>query len=689
MDCGIVYVATKLDRTVEEAFLSAESLKRQVPELPITLYTDRPENLLCRAGCFDAVEVMESCADFGSAQAEAELDRIVCLSRAPYARTLYLDAGTRVLTRAVTGLFKLLDGCDLAMVEEPVAFGHAREQSGRRMFASAVILFRRSEPVSEWLKQWETRLRRNLTLALVSPLPAVPELAHVADEGMRRDLLRDDRIALMEVLSPEVKHGALRVMALDESWDFRGGTPAKAINIERSEEIRASIRPDILSVANAWMKSGREDRARALYDYVGALAPTRQLRAYWPLALTCKSSDRVGEEWATPRLKSADLHINYDQPQLAAEILHAVTDGGQRAQVLTGHARLALACGAQADALKLAEQARAIAPLSSYTAIIQGAALIAAGRPHDAIPHLTMAGADGRAGAFFLLGLAWTKLENYGEAAAAYSKAIAFDAEDPGPVNNLLPALAGQKDYRAVLEYADSLLARRPGHTTSLAFKSIALGELGQQDDLRFLVDQNALVAIEQLEPPPGYQDLAAFNRALAGEVAAEATLMFERNTTRFGYQTDDIATTSAPAIQALQAAIMAAARRRADGVRKPSDHPFDQAAPRAFRLYSWGVVLHEKGHQTPHFHPHGWLSGVYYIEVPDEIEDSDPAQNGWLEFGRGDERWQRKTTVMPTRQVCLKPGLLITFPSFYWHNTRPLRSNKPRVSFAFDVIPI
>lgn len=43
----------------------------------------------------------------------------------------------------------------------------------------------------------------------------------------------------------------------------------------------------------------------------------------------------------------------------------------------------------------------------------------------------------------------------------------------------------------------------------------------------------------------------------------------------------------------------------------------------------------------------------------------------------------------MPMHQVKPDAGTLLTFPSYFWHNTRPLRRDKPRVSFAFDVIPL
>jgi uncharacterized protein (TIGR02466 family) len=450
---------------------------------------------------------------------------------------------------------------------------------------------------------------------------------------------------------------------------------------------QGELAEDLLDAAWRALKAGRTAEADALYDRVGQMRPLRQLRAYWPLALT--TPDTTGEEWATPELKRADLHINYLQNERAAEVLRGITDPALRPFVLLAHARLALSQGAAADALALANQARPLARESSYLAIILGTALMAAGQAQEALAPLTRAGNAGRGGAWFLLGLAYQRLQNAGEAVAAYRRGYAFDRDDFGPANNLMSALMEARDYAGAVEHADHLLASKPGHTTSLAYKYIALGELGRQDELNAFADYDKLIAREKLAPPPGYKDLADFHAALAREIAAEPTLAYERNTTRFGYQTDDVGFSTSPAIRTLNAMLTAAVQRRADLARRSPSHAFDKYAPQDFRLYSWGVIIREKGHQAPHFHPHGWLSGVYYIEVPDDITENDPERSGWIEFGRGDERWNKPTTKMPVRQVRPETGVLLTFPSYFWHNTRPLRSDKRRISFAFDVIPL
>ena len=93
-DRGIVYVATKNDRYVEEAFLSAESVKQRFPDLSITLFTDAPRHALCTTDRFDCVEMIEGVTGLASPWAEGQLNRLRCLPRTPYARTLHLDTDT-------------------------------------------------------------------------------------------------------------------------------------------------------------------------------------------------------------------------------------------------------------------------------------------------------------------------------------------------------------------------------------------------------------------------------------------------------------------------------------------------------------------------------------------------------------------------------------------------------------------
>ena len=52
---GMIYVATRKEHYVAEAFMSANSVKDLVPDMPITLFTDLPKCVFAKDTCFDNV----------------------------------------------------------------------------------------------------------------------------------------------------------------------------------------------------------------------------------------------------------------------------------------------------------------------------------------------------------------------------------------------------------------------------------------------------------------------------------------------------------------------------------------------------------------------------------------------------------------------------------------------------------
>jgi uncharacterized protein (TIGR02466 family) len=133
---------------------------------------------------------------------------------------------------------------------------------------------------------------------------------------------------------------------------------------------------------------------------------------------------------------------------------------------------------------------------------------------------------------------------------------------------------------------------------------------------------------------------------------------------------------------RSLRAATVAYSRTVAD----LSEHPFAAGRPRAAFFNVWCVVMERGGHQIPHIHPSAWLSGVYYPEVPDVIRDGDGPE-GCLEFGGAERPFPSK---LSPRVVRVRPaeGLLVLFPSYFYHRTVPFDGAGRRVSVAFDLVP-
>ena len=115
--------------------------------------------------------------------------------------------------------------------------------------------------------------------------------------------------------------------------------------------------------------------------------------------------------------------------------------------------------------------------------------------------------------------------------------------------------------------------------------------------------------------------------------------------------------------------------------------HPYLARIPSKWRLNAWGSILAKQGHHESHIHPSGWISGVYYGRLPTTTKSGDKDGQGYIEFGRPSNHVQ--LTSDPNFHL-LKPddGLLVLFPSYFYHQTIPFNSDEVRFTIAFDAIP-
>ena len=98
----------------------------------------------------------------------------------------------------------------------------------------------------------------------------------------------------------------------------------------------------------------------------------------------------------------------------------------------------------------------------------------------------------------------------------------------------------------------------------------------------------------------------------------------------------------------------------------------------------SWSCRLHSGGFHDNHVHHKGWISSAYYVALPDATRES---EQGWLKFGESNIALGERDR--PERLVQPVVGKLVLFPSYYWHGTVPFASNDPRMTVAFDVVPV
>lgn len=267
-------------------------------------------------------------------------------------------------------------------------------------------------------------------------------------------------------------------------------------------------------------------------------------------------------------------------------------------------------------------------------------------------------------------------------AIAVYRRALAAGGLHAVPAINLARLLIAAGQPGEALDWCARLLKAAPSITTPLAFRMAALDRLGDSTGLAALTRLDTFVRVRDVEAVAGFATLAAFDRALLAELAADAGLTRDPAglVTQGGSQSGDLADVGSPGI----AALAQIARRELGaylGALGPDDHPWVQARPGRWTLSLWGTILQPGGAVGPHIHAPNWLSGVYYpwSDAPP------PAGQGWFAIGCLPAALGGGGTVSTIEP---RAGRMILFPSFLWHATLPFGGSAPRPSFAFDLVP-
>ncbi|MCG6116245.1 MAG: 2OG-Fe(II) oxygenase family protein, partial [Mesorhizobium sp.] len=283
----------------------------------------------------------------------------------------------------------------------------------------------------------------------------------------------------------------------------------------------------------------------------------------------------------------------------------------------------------------------------------------------------------------FRLGQALWSSGRPAEALAAYDAALAMDAAHAPSLRESArcQVIAGHLDGAA--PRLTQLLARDPADQQALALQGLVWRLTGNQQ-AGWLMNP-ALIGTELLIP--GGASIEAFNRRLDSALSALHTGRHHplEQTLRGGTQTtDDLFTRDVAEVATVRQMIEQAVARYVAALPEDRDHPFCSRKAASFRFSgSWSVRLTSGGHHTNHIHPEGWISAVYYVAVPPVVADG---QSGWLKFGEtGMHLGDREQIV---RMVKPQPGLLVLFPSYFYHGTVPFSDVGHRTTIAFDVVP-
>jgi tetratricopeptide (TPR) repeat protein len=249
---------------------------------------------------------------------------------------------------------------------------------------------------------------------------------------------------------------------------------------------------------------------------------------------------------------------------------------------------------------------------------------------------------------------------------------------------NLVPALLRTGAAAEALSICDSLLAATPDDQMLVAYRTTALRLVGSAEYAR-LCDYARLVRAYALEPPASYGGIEKFNEVFARVLTGLHHTAHRpiAQSLRGGTQTGRSLPADDPVVADFLAMLDAPIRDYISRLDASSTHPVDRRKRDSYRLAgSWSVSLKPGGFHIDHVHPQGWLSSAYYVDLPRLARDESRA--AWLKFGEPGV----KVGLPPEHFVEPRAGLLVLFPSYFWHGTVPFHEGGGRLTTAFDVIP-
>jgi uncharacterized protein (TIGR02466 family) len=264
-----------------------------------------------------------------------------------------------------------------------------------------------------------------------------------------------------------------------------------------------------------------------------------------------------------------------------------------------------------------------------------------------------------------------------GRAVEAHQRLLQMLREQPERASTwtatgIAAAMAGRMDASiSALRRANAL---DPSHVLANAYLGIVLEACGRGNEAGDLLDHEGLICRLPLFDQKAPEYLAKFNRDLLNHVLTHPTREWQpaQKATHGGWQTGELLNDDVGIIRELKRALF----RKLHEVIGPPE------TERGWRLTAWAVALGRDGYQEPHIHQAGTISGVYYVQVPTDSENTGtlrfPRSLPWLPHG-----------CQAGAPYVLRPctGEVVIFPSNFWHETDPLASDSLRVSVAFDLL--
>lgn len=249
--------------------------------------------------------------------------------------------------------------------------------------------------------------------------------------------------------------------------------------------------------------------------------------------------------------------------------------------------------------------------------------------------------------------------------------------------------------YQSAQVLLDEVFTRVPMCQLTWALQSL-VWRLMNDERYYWLNNYREFVKVYELEVPSSFGSLSEFlsqiSYALEELHTAEHAPLLQ--TLRNGTQTAPrLLHNSNPIIKMLKDAVHKNVREYIASLPDDKSHPFLARKGADFEFSgSWSVKLRPEGFHINHIHTEGWISSSCYISIPESMHSqaaSSEENQGCIKFGESPLSLGEREVVEMI--VTPKPGLVVLFPSYFWHGTFPFSGadSDCRLTAPFDVQPL
>jgi tetratricopeptide (TPR) repeat protein len=292
------------------------------------------------------------------------------------------------------------------------------------------------------------------------------------------------------------------------------------------------------------------------------------------------------------------------------------------------------------------------------------------------------------------LGFALRVVGEHARADGVFMRAAELDPSNAHAQRGRGQALIRAADGPALLEHCHAAFELLGPSSWLIAQYLVALSLLGRRVAVAQLLDYDRLLLEREIPAPAGFGSIDEFNAALRDEMyqlggmasgQEPNDIVYHGTRIKGGLQgaIDRLGPGRAPA----SAALLREYDRRAEEYAEALEDCLQRRArPSEMTITTEAIVTRRGSAVTRHTHACSWLSGVYYVAVPEGTGDDGPG--GCMEFGPPTHKAAVPDGVWPTRLLKPRPGLMALFPGYFYHHVYANELAGERIAITYDAVP-